>query len=219
MWQAVVAANNCRASWTWAWPWRKCWGNKHEYRMGNWVIMHAVAANDSIKVDDLIRRLEKKRKREKPDWLRRGKQQLCKVARDQMLCNFFLYLPCPIPFPFPFPLAELMAPRQTSQAGPGRAGAGHATACHTTTSASHIFRIVPHPGIESSPSVHAKRPTTCAAVSWLPPTPSPSPSPSRSEPELQARQLLRVWSAKSASGCHQVLLNNSNVVGCGCVNQ
>lgn len=29
--------------------------------------MHAVAANDSIKVDDLIRRLEKKRKREKPD--------------------------------------------------------------------------------------------------------------------------------------------------------
>lgn len=38
--------------------------NKHECRTGNWVIMHAVAANASIKADDLIRRLEKKRKKE-----------------------------------------------------------------------------------------------------------------------------------------------------------
>lgn len=137
-----------------------------------------------------------------------------------MKCYAILYLRCPIPFPFPL---QANGAKHTSQAGPAWPDTETETesekdCCkYLTTSASHIFRIVPHPGIESSPSVRAKRPTTCAAVvdfSFLTPTPSPSPSPpqpqSLSEPELQARQQ-RVCTAKSASGCHQILLNNTNV--------
>lgn len=140
------------------------------------------------------------------------------MARDEMLCNFVFALSNSVSISTSSQWRQTHKSSRACLARYRRRRSQRKTAANTsTTSASHIFRIVPHPGIESSPSVRAKRPTTCAAVvdfSFLTPTPSPSPSPSPpqslSEPELQARQQ-RVCTAKSASGCHQILLNNTNV--------